>query len=382
VIQVNKDPPGHRDLKLLRVKKASRGFLDHRGQKVNLESRAQLGHKALRERKATLANKAFREFKEHREKRVSPGNRVFKDHKGFRERKVTQESRDRKDRKDLRVKREILVSRGSLGRRDLRVTLVVNRGLLDLRVQKVKQESRGLLGRRVKKVKQESRDLPGPKARRVILEESRVQLGRRDQRVKQANKVLRERKVIQVSRVLKDRRVIKVLPASEILAFMMARVFSLAGLGNLGVYDGQGIFLGYLVGFSGDKLEVFNADLLREFSVKPALNPYLITGNTSEIGYLYSTSSDCSMDFYIEQNKITGNALFQVFSYDNDSYFVVDMNSEPVQSTDILSRLDVEGGICEEFTGDELFILLPIKFIDFPFADITLEYPIVVKSIE
>ena len=154
------------------------------------------------------------------------------------------------------------------------------------------------------------------------------------------------------------------------------------GLGNLGVYDGQGIFLGYLASFSGDKLEVFNPDLLREFSVKPDFDPYLITGNTSEIGYIYSTSSDCSSDFYIEQNKITGNALFQVFSYDNDTFFVVDMDSEPVQSTDILSRLDVEGGICEEFTGNKPFILLPIKFIDFPFSDVTLEYPIVVKSIE
>ena len=154
------------------------------------------------------------------------------------------------------------------------------------------------------------------------------------------------------------------------------------GLGNLGVYDGQGIFLGYLVAFSGDKLEVFNGDLLIEFSVMPDLNPYLITGNTSEIGYLYSISSDCSSDFYIEQNKITVDKLFHVFSYDNDSYFVVDMDSGPVQSTDILSRLDVEDGICEEFTGDEPFTLLPIKFIDFPFADITLEYPIVVKSIE
>jgi hypothetical protein len=155
--------------------------------------------------------------------------------------------------------------------------------------------------------------------------------------------------------------------------------------GNLGVYDAQGIFLGYLISSSDDSLDVFNPDLSREFSVKPGLNPHIITVNIAALAYLYSTSLDCSDHFYIRQDMITGNDLFRVFSYDHDTCFVIDMDSEPVQSTDIWSRLGIkEGGFCEEFISGEAdpCMLLPIKFIDFPFSDTTLQYPIVIKAVQ
>ena len=157
------------------------------------------------------------------------------------------------------------------------------------------------------------------------------------------------------------------------------------GVGYLGVYDGKGSFLGYLVGFRPHGLHVFNPDIPGGFLVIATSQPLLNTNTASQLGYLYFTSPDCSGDFYIEEIPgvdLSPVSFFSIFLYQDDIYFIVDTTIAPIEASEINSRFNLGSDLCELSGWDESSKFLPVKFIDFPLAREELECPIVVKPIE
>jgi hypothetical protein len=91
------------------------------------------------------------------------------------------------------------------------------------------------------------------------------------------------------------------------------------GIGSLGVYDGNDLFLGYLVDFSGGGgVHVFNADIPGWFSVVAAVSPYIgITDLTS----ICFSEAGCIGQSYIS----ISNDQFSVFLDEyNAKYYLAD----------------------------------------------------------
>lgn len=157
------------------------------------------------------------------------------------------------------------------------------------------------------------------------------------------------------------------------------------GIGNLGVYDGNGVFLGYLVNHYRDdnpgSLEVFYPEVSAHFRIlsKPSgPQSYLPFIGPYETDTLYFTSEDCNGQAYITEQRI----YFIHYSPSTNIYFVVDNSVLPVDQSEIRSRIE-RNGPCEkrDYWG-VLNTPYPIKAIDFPLANVILKYPIIIKPIE
>lgn len=161
------------------------------------------------------------------------------------------------------------------------------------------------------------------------------------------------------------------------------------GIGNLGVYDGNGVFLGYLVSIADSSesgyLEVFYPDLSAYFSISvkssdpPSYLPFIIPYQYTE-GEYYFTSEDCTGKAYIL------NLSIFALHYSDNLYFVVDNSELPVDRSKIRSFGNALGDACVKI--DDLGNPLddrpyyPIKFVDFSLANVTLKYPITIKPTE
>ncbi len=162
------------------------------------------------------------------------------------------------------------------------------------------------------------------------------------------------------------------------------------GIGCLGVYNGSGLFLGHLVDYAGEYfsykvLRVFNSDIPGMFSISPVTRigdnvlPIPHFREIWDLTYLSFTSEDCSTQAYVEGDPL---GIFVNRYADPYEYFIVDTTISPVSTGELMSRIPLEGGPCESGNWGSTGLALPIQSISFPFADLDLEYPIVVRPIE
>jgi len=161
----------------------------------------------------------------------------------------------------------------------------------------------------------------------------------------------------------------------------------LPGVGNLGVYDGTDLFLGYLVSpnswgsdSSSGGYDVFNADIPAFLSVITDWpNPYLYASCQAD---QYFTSVDCTGQPYMLIDGVSCLLHGLVFDSFTSKFYVFDPQVQMASECDIKS--EKSQGSCSSFnqTGCVLAApYFPIKEVAVPLFNQTLQYPIVVKPI-
>ena len=155
---------------------------------------------------------------------------------------------------------------------------------------------------------------------------------------------------------------------------------TIGAVGNLGVYDGSGLLLGYLVDSPNpDRYRVFNP------TIPAFLNLWFrvpISFENDPFCFLMFTTTDCSSQPYIHSVEcgfysvcVYGNFIPNIYYiYDDQSQFPV------VPLSDIQSYRHCETGDCihASWPGDPRAVY-PVKQIDVPLFNQTLQYPIVVR---
>lgn len=149
------------------------------------------------------------------------------------------------------------------------------------------------------------------------------------------------------------------------------------GIGNLGVYDGNNLLLGYMYSKGTD---VFNPDINGIFHVNTATDPpsIEILRLTNPIRDYFFVTTDCSGIPYMANLSVPD--LSVKYDVDTNIYYMVDY-SKPRTSLEEIKSMINDSGLCVQGNhGTGPFF--PLKEIDFPLADVTLKYPITIKPIE
>lgn len=147
-----------------------------------------------------------------------------------------------------------------------------------------------------------------------------------------------------------------------------------AGVGSLGVYDGSGLFLGYLV---DSNQTVFNPSIPAFLMLTRDLPPRLI-GDTTES--LYYMTGDCAGQPYLLSYSVTMYHLAVDTSSNPNAYYIYDTSLPPVHYSDIKSEKELSTGTC--YTLDlsgQTTAAYPVKGVDVPLLSQTLQYPIFIK---
>jgi hypothetical protein len=162
-----------------------------------------------------------------------------------------------------------------------------------------------------------------------------------------------------------------------------------AGVGNLGVYDGSGLFLGFFIRGAqvnniGVAYRIFNPNIPAFIRINLE-NPPNLVGFT--FGTLYFPSEDCNGQPYFFFDLGVAD-LLQALLADQFSpgvYFLYDTEVPPVQAIEIKSEIDLshpelcKSGSYGFYPGRMAF---PIKQVDVPLMNTTLQYPIIVRPIQ
>jgi hypothetical protein len=144
--------------------------------------------------------------------------------------------------------------------------------------------------------------------------------------------------------------------------------------GAFEVYDGNDLFIGYLVSINGQKLTVFNAEIPGYFSVQTKASPRLELTNLGELDF---QSTNCT-----GQPTIFFDYGHSLIFYDQhgDKYYLSDTSVVPFKCTMYSSRkLDTDQ--CQKVTLSGDCITLK-ELTTFPFREVTLAYPITVRHSE
>ena len=145
------------------------------------------------------------------------------------------------------------------------------------------------------------------------------------------------------------------------------------GVGSLGVYDGSGLFLGYLV---DSNHTVFNPSIPAFLRLTRDLPPRLIGDPT---GSLYYTTNDCTLQPYLLSYGVTMNHLAVDTSCNPNAYYRYDTAFPPVHYSDIKSEKELLSGTCYSFDESETTAAYPVKVVDVPLLSQELQYPIFIR---
>jgi hypothetical protein len=165
------------------------------------------------------------------------------------------------------------------------------------------------------------------------------------------------------------------------------------GMGVLGVYDGSGLFLGYLVHpfnpFSydlGPGYTLYNPDVHGFFVVRLEYPPYLAANHFDA---MYFTSEDCSGQPYQYSVPPAGfnpgwQDLLEVYPY-NKSFYIIDTQVPPVRWSDIKTARSLSTGDCDSYSlptpNRAAFGIKPVE-VQIPLFNISIQYPVIVKPVE
>jgi len=160
------------------------------------------------------------------------------------------------------------------------------------------------------------------------------------------------------------------------------------GVGSLGVYDGNDLFLGYLIysksHVSLDTCIVYNPEIPAAFAVKlecTAASPTPCIEFRGPGDQLFYLSADCSGQPYIEGSTGGYYWLFLLkYASTPNTYYIHDTSIPPVPRDLFKSSLNIDGCKPYDQIGDTLFY--PLKQISFPFADIQLAYPLTLRLVQ
>ena len=163
-------------------------------------------------------------------------------------------------------------------------------------------------------------------------------------------------------------------------------------MGSLGVYDGSGLFLGYFAQSVHNNppsnmpaYQIFNPNISAFLIVELRTQPGLVGCNG--ITQLFFKSEDCSGQPYLFLENSTPLPLQSLFAnpYSPGTYYLYDTtvpSIPPVSGSDIKSWADLSyPGRCQAETFSSGRAAFPVKQVDVPFMNTTLQYPIVVRPI-
>jgi hypothetical protein len=155
-----------------------------------------------------------------------------------------------------------------------------------------------------------------------------------------------------------------------------------AGVGCLGVYDGNDLFLGYLINTSTPNYLV--QFIVYDPEIPGAYSVMLECGITEppclHFAYddtRYFTSENCTGQAYVEGNywlQVMQNPLVP------DIFYINDTSVPRVQASQLKSYYRSDNCIAYSKTGDTRYY--PIKQITFPLANVELAYPISVRQVQ
>jgi len=158
------------------------------------------------------------------------------------------------------------------------------------------------------------------------------------------------------------------------------------GVGSLGVYDGNDVFLGYLIaGYDSSSFGVMTVyDVKIPGAYKVMIECVTNSGpciNVRHQDYIrYYTSEDCTGQAY--KPGIDPWLFVMSFIETPDNYYIHDTSISPVLADQIESYLTTDTGNCLRYSGSGATRYYPIKEISFPLANIDLAYPITVRLVE
>jgi len=158
------------------------------------------------------------------------------------------------------------------------------------------------------------------------------------------------------------------------------------GVGSIAVYDGNNVFLGYLIDTTGSTgggtIFVYNPEISGGYSVCPldgaTGKPFLIV---SEIGSTFYASEDCSGQKHVGYNGFAYPWYLLMRDVTGNVFYIFDKSLPLIGVIQIKSMRGLDG-VCRSFTGDVPKWFIPMKQISFPLAEIELAYPITVRSVE
>lgn len=153
------------------------------------------------------------------------------------------------------------------------------------------------------------------------------------------------------------------------------------GAGPLGVYDGNNLYLGHLVNFN-DPVEVIvlNPDIPGYFVVIATGSPYIRLTTFSHLGF---SSAGCTGQTYIGLNHSPFGILYDPYS---GKHYVADTSlptvvQNPPQSNVVISARVMNSGECQGWASTGEYMAVK-ELTSFPFAGVTLAYPITIRPIQ
>jgi hypothetical protein len=154
------------------------------------------------------------------------------------------------------------------------------------------------------------------------------------------------------------------------------------GPGCLGVYDGNNVFLGYLISGGGTSYLVFNPNIPGTYIVKvecvSAGEPCF--SFPDDITWLF-TSGDCTGQAYVETPVYWLSVMHYTLA--PDIFFLHDTSVPPVTRNQIKSYYILpDTGNCISYSSSPISKFYPIKQITFPLAGVELAYPITIRQVQ
>ena len=160
------------------------------------------------------------------------------------------------------------------------------------------------------------------------------------------------------------------------------------GTRGFGLYDGNGVFIGYLL----NEETVFRADISAFFSVDCSGDEPTFAFKTPHAGYhleRYWKSSDCTGTTYCFMGAPNGRPnpfWLHHFLTLQTGYFLLSQEAQKVDINDMQSRERWDGdvwvsptGQCESYTGGDEGSVFELRGVVFPLEGVSLSYPLSVK---
>jgi len=146
------------------------------------------------------------------------------------------------------------------------------------------------------------------------------------------------------------------------------------GIGSLGVYDKNDLYLGYLVSFDGAAINVFNPDIPVYFTVNNLIPPYISPFNLTSLDF---TLPDCAGQATTGIGQNMSQLYYEQYS---GKYYIVDFTIDPIMDQ-LKSRRNSSTGVCTNINIEGVHAAVK-ELTNFPFTAGTLTYPIIVRPMQ
>ncbi len=164
-----------------------------------------------------------------------------------------------------------------------------------------------------------------------------------------------------------------------------------AEISGLGVYDGSGLFLGYLVRQYDNSVAaatshlVYNPDIpaILSVGISASQPPFLAAPLNIYGSIFYFTSNNCSGQAYFTWVDFASKTQYLLSESDTPPtvYRIVDMQAPIRRMFEMKSQMAVSGGACQPWSSAQIDYVFPVKQVSVPLLGQTLQPPIVFKPV-